>query len=105
MPFVIIISSCVFLCLFFFFQAEDGIRDVAVTGVQTCALPISLDEHLSQRTLPFGRFAGRPARAGGKAQAAVEEPLKLSLTAPGLLALYLFFSSAGAGSKNRACAG
>src|SRR2546429_1679353 len=26
----------------FFFQAEDGIRDVAVTGVQTCALPISL---------------------------------------------------------------
>src|SRR2546422_11126364 len=29
------------LCFFFFFQAEDGIRDVAVTGVQTCALPIS----------------------------------------------------------------
>src|SRR2546429_3333458 len=31
-------STCV---MFFFFQAEDGIRDVAVTGVQTCALPIS----------------------------------------------------------------
>src|SRR5256885_3885695 len=28
---------------FFFFQAEDGIRDYKVTGVQTCALPISLD--------------------------------------------------------------
>src|SRR3712207_8325205 len=27
---------------FFFFQAEDGIRDIGVTGVQTCALPISL---------------------------------------------------------------
>src|SRR2546429_2360956 len=27
-------------CFIFFFQAEDGIRDVAVTGVQTCALPI-----------------------------------------------------------------
>src|SRR5256886_17482287 len=27
--------------LFFFFQAEDGIRDLTVTGVQTCALPIS----------------------------------------------------------------
>src|SRR5437867_7038220 len=27
--------------LFFFFQAEDGIRDRTVTGVQTCALPIS----------------------------------------------------------------
>ena len=26
---------------FFFFQAEDGIRDHCVTGVQTCALPIS----------------------------------------------------------------
>src|SRR2546429_2824856 len=30
---------------FFFFQAEDGIRDVAVTGVQTCALPISFGRH------------------------------------------------------------
>src|SRR2546429_6746826 len=28
---------------FFFFQAEDGIRDVAVTGVQTCALPIFIE--------------------------------------------------------------
>src|SRR2546425_8915292 len=28
--------------LFFFFQAEDGIRDKLVTGVQTCALPISI---------------------------------------------------------------
>src|SRR5260370_11782764 len=28
-------------CHFFFFQAEDGIRDSSVTGVQTCALPIS----------------------------------------------------------------
>src|SRR2546422_8566224 len=29
-----------YVVFFFFFQAEDGIRDVAVTGVQTCALPI-----------------------------------------------------------------
>src|SRR5256885_14674432 len=29
------------MLLFFFFQAEDGIRDYKVTGVQTCALPIS----------------------------------------------------------------
>src|SRR2546421_5428067 len=28
------------MCYFFFFQAEDGIRDLIVTGVQTCALPI-----------------------------------------------------------------
>src|SRR5438445_1399976 len=31
------LSVCYF---FFFFQAEDGIRDIGVTGVQTCALPI-----------------------------------------------------------------
>src|SRR3712207_4182845 len=30
----------VMYCFFFFFQAEDGIRDIGVTGVQTCALPI-----------------------------------------------------------------
>src|SRR3712207_8778539 len=29
--------------IFFFFQAEDGIRDIGVTGVQTCALPIYAD--------------------------------------------------------------
>src|SRR5699024_11489680 len=31
----------IFLLMYFFFQAEDGIRDRNVTGVQTCALPIS----------------------------------------------------------------
>src|SRR5260370_20713311 len=35
----------VFLFVFFFFQAEDGIRDSSVTGVQTCALPISQRMH------------------------------------------------------------
>ena len=30
----------VLVFIFFFFQAEDGIRDIGVTGVQTCALPI-----------------------------------------------------------------
>src|SRR5690348_18030282 len=33
-------QSCQSLFFFFFFQAEDGIRDGRVTGVQTCALPI-----------------------------------------------------------------
>src|SRR5206468_5837506 len=32
---------------FFFFQAEDGIRDLIVTGVQTCALPISVHPTIS----------------------------------------------------------
>src|SRR2546427_4802311 len=34
-------SSSFYMLFFFFFQAEDGIRDLTVTGVQTCALPIS----------------------------------------------------------------
>src|SRR5437762_6192160 len=39
--------------MFFFFQAEDGIRDTSVTGVQTCALPIFSDKaHL---ILPYHR--------------------------------------------------
>src|SRR2546422_6752947 len=44
----IVVSHILFLhsafVFFFFFQAEDGIRDVAVTGVQTCALPISIED-------------------------------------------------------------
>src|SRR2546422_3317876 len=44
--------SCVAMLCFFFFQAEDGIRDVAVTGVQTCALPIWM---AAQFTLTRGR--------------------------------------------------
>src|SRR5256885_8739283 len=36
----IVLSTVVSIRFFFFFQAEDGIRDYKVTGVQTCALPI-----------------------------------------------------------------
>src|SRR5256885_8316539 len=39
---------------FFFFQAEDGIRDYKVTGVQTCALPIS-DRVISRRICSTGK--------------------------------------------------
>src|SRR5258708_9090236 len=52
-----LLSSCVF---FFFFQAEDGIRDDLVTGVQTCALPIS-------------RFREPPRHEAERARAAPEE--------------------------------
>ena len=38
----LLVVFCMSICfVFFFFQAEDGIRDIGVTGVQTCALPIS----------------------------------------------------------------
>src|SRR3712207_8100688 len=52
-----------YLC-FFFFQAEDGIRDIGVTGVQTCALPISeralADEVVAaiRQGIEEGRIAG-----------------------------------------------
>src|SRR5947207_6802504 len=45
-------SSLLLYFFFFFFQAEDGIRDHCVTGVQTCALPISTTlSHGDQRKL------------------------------------------------------
>ena len=42
----------------FFFQAEDGIRDIGVTGVQTCALPILPQSFVnSAKRVPQGYFA------------------------------------------------
>src|SRR5438046_9881935 len=43
----------VFCFVFFFFQAEDGIRDWSVTGVQTCALPISKPAFRADTKPPF----------------------------------------------------
>src|SRR2546427_4608178 len=58
------ISACSCVC-FFFFQAEDGIRDLTVTGVQTCALPIS-------------------GRRGARRQDREEQPPPTSPTSPNL---------------------
>src|SRR5438067_7378181 len=44
--------------VFFFFQAEDGIRDRNVTGVQTCALPISFQKLLTAQILALLAFNG-----------------------------------------------
>src|SRR5699024_12204052 len=49
---------CLLFLLIFFFQAEDGIRDRNVTGVQTCALPICL--------LGIHQFGGDRVRDGGE---------------------------------------
>src|SRR2546425_13370059 len=48
---------------FFFFQAEDGIRDKLVTGVQTCALPICPTWTDSILRAPRGTLRVRPCRA------------------------------------------
>src|SRR3712207_7533550 len=44
----------ILLFIFFFFQAEDGIRDIGVTGVQTCALPISVSWSFARELLVTG---------------------------------------------------
>src|SRR5438270_12224171 len=51
--------------LFFFFRAEDGIRDLTVTGVQTCALPIC-----DRQPQPARRAAFRAQRQAGVRRAA-----------------------------------
>src|SRR2546430_7062783 len=48
--------------MFFFFQAEDGIRDLTVTGVQTCALPISITGHMVLSTLHVREATSVPVR-------------------------------------------
>src|SRR5690606_39707894 len=48
----------------FFFQAEDGIRDFHVTGVQTCALPISVRPPPRGRCRPNRRGSVRAGRGG-----------------------------------------
>src|SRR5205823_7758033 len=50
---------------FFFFQAEDGIRDKLVTGVQTCALPISAEKLCAQEDRHAGA-AGIGAYSGAQ---------------------------------------
>src|SRR2546428_3362284 len=52
--------------ILFFFQAEDGIRDLIVTGVQTCALPISDRERTLRRRTPTRRTCPEPARGRGR---------------------------------------
>src|SRR2546422_3361937 len=60
------------IVVFFFFQAEDGIRDVAVTGVQTCALPIYVNIVGTMPTyVPVRNYtvtAGRMFTAGDDAE-------------------------------------
>src|SRR2546430_12389027 len=58
--------------MFFFFQAEDGIRDLTVTGVQTCALPISDPD---------------PETTGHELAGALDELARLSRLVDGLLAV------------------
>src|SRR5437867_6645314 len=57
-------DSSVVLVPFFFFQAEDGILDRTVTGVQTCALPISAAPTIAAMTRRSGFVARSRLRHG-----------------------------------------
>src|SRR2546429_4047207 len=62
------VSGVFIIFFFFFFQAEDGIRDVAVTGVQTCALPISL-----RKAFAVGPVTANALRKAGVERAVVAQ--------------------------------
>src|SRR3989440_4949243 len=60
---IVLVIHHFFVFFFFFFQAEDGIRDLIVTGVQTCALPISCLSlkapwQILRRRIPHGPLRG-----------------------------------------------
>src|SRR6266581_9323361 len=86
------VVGCVVL---FFFQAEDGIRDGRVTGVQTCALPISMVAALILLALPWvlvGAFElGGPPQPGSGAPGLVD----LATTGGLNFAAFSFFASVG----------
>src|SRR5256886_4037422 len=79
----------------FFFQAEDGIRDLTVTGVQTCALPIS---SLGQEDWPAQKLYEQLYCARGEMENRIKEQLslfadRLSTEALRSNQLRLYFSS------------
>src|SRR2546428_10830542 len=69
------VDRVLFSVVFFFFQAEDGIRDLIVTGVQTCALPISIFRHNLFRNIvaPQGELAGPAVLARSEERRVGEE--------------------------------
>src|SRR6266498_3528486 len=74
------------LFFFFFFQAEDGIRDADVTGVQTCALPIStvlsvreglgFEADIASDTRPLHRLVRTMVESAGGALHAMRDPTR-----------------------------
>src|SRR5260370_39395677 len=67
----------VFNCIvFFFFQAEDGIRDSSVTGVQTCALPISLVTARKAESLKKTQQAKGQTQTQARTQVQAKAPVR-----------------------------
>ena len=86
-----------FFYCFFFFQAEDGIRDGHVTGVQTCALPILGKMLLSEETECFAFIAGHESFAAAEGAIGIartankvrKKPLRVILNGLGKDAAYI----------------
>src|SRR5690606_39731300 len=87
------------LYIFFFFQAEDGIRDFHVTGVQTCALPISAVFSFPVVGVRAQSTDADPASVEARAATHIENARRLAgteLTAP-----FEFFCVPGNRSEER----
>src|SRR5205807_5277970 len=85
------------LSLFCFFQAEDGIRYYKVTGVQTCALPISV----SRRNHPARiQVCGEPSGVGVQSQAIKPPAFLIRFTAVEDRAFELPMMSENAGGED-----
>src|SRR2546430_6871378 len=83
--FICICLQC-FILVVFFFQAEDGIRDLTVTGVQTCALPISLKGDVRKVELQVEALRAERARAEAERAAQVDSLRALLVTVQQALA-------------------
>src|SRR5947207_12426833 len=75
-------TSAVLKMRFFFFQAEDGIRDHCVTGVQTCALPISWPGR-SVAAIRSGTAARAPGPIASSVGTAFDVPARSKATSRG----------------------
>src|SRR3712207_7065225 len=84
--------------LVIFFQAEDGIRDIGVTGVQTCALPISVSPSVCWNGAASGASAGRSAEAGAtspmRTSGGVGSSCEAALASAAVAALWSFAARA-----------
>src|SRR5256885_7916082 len=67
-------TSVLCTLIFFFFQAEDGIRDYKVTGVQTCALPICRSGEPSREARRRGGWRGASAQPRRTCRGAAPRP-------------------------------
>src|SRR5688572_9023567 len=99
--------SYLFILFFFFFQAEDGIRDLTVTGVQTCALPVNegrpnIADHIKSGEIslvintPLGRVSRFDEQAIRRAALQYNVPCVTTMTGAQALVEAIAASAAGA---------